>query len=247
MKQTKRERTTQERLDKDREVARLKATGRKYTHRRLLDRALPLRRRTLIVERAFTFDPDVLRTTRRNIYLQGYWQSEKYFRDIRPMLQRDLTVKTEPDAANAAMAGRIRRVESVSLHVRRGDYVSNEVTTRVHGVMDPDYYRRAAEDLGARVRQPHFFVFSDEPQWAREHLELGHPTTVVDLNGPDRSCEDLRLMRLCRHHIIANSSFSWWGAWLSDGPDPVVIAPKRWFRESEHDTRDLIPDRWRRL
>ena len=110
-----------------------------------------------------------------------------------------------------------------------------------------DYYEAAVRELTAVVKQPHFFVFSDDLEWVRRNLRLDYPVAYMDHNGEDRDYEDLRLMSACKHHIIANSSFSWWGAWLCADPGQIVIAPKKWFNKSPSDTRDLIPDSWRRI
>ncbi|MCD4747891.1 MAG: alpha-1,2-fucosyltransferase [Thermoanaerobaculales bacterium] len=229
------------------EVSRLKSIGRRHFLTRRIQKLLPINRRTWIVERQFKFDPLILRTTRRQLYLQGYWQSEEYFKDIRPILLRELMVTTEPDAVNREFAARISELQAVSLHIRRGDYVTNSTTAKVHGVMPLNYYHHAVREISDLVPNPHFFIFSDDPPWARDHLALELPFTIMGHNAADRNYEDLRLMALCRHHIIANSSFSWWGAWLCQNPDPIVFAPEKWFSDSSLDTSDLIPSRWRRI
>jgi hypothetical protein len=199
----------------------------------------------LTERRDYSFDPTML-TAPRNLYLDGYWQSEKYFREIEDIIRREFSFKIEPDRQNREMATRIKGVNAVAVHVRRGDYVSDPVTNQHHGTCPPEYYRQGAQLIAAQVLNPHFFVFSDEPDWARANLELGGPATFVAQNGPEKGYEDLRLMALCRHHIIANSSFSWWGAWLSNSGG-IVVAPKRWLNKDDIDTRDLIPDGWVRL
>ena len=145
------------------------------------------------------------------------------------------------------MAAEIAACNAVSLHVRRGDYAADPVVTSMHGLCPLDYYDRAVEYVLGRVSDPAFFLFSDDPDWVREHLKLRGSVSVVDHNGPDSGSEDLRLMSLCRHHIIANSTFSWWGAWLDPRPDKLVIAPKRWFADESLDTSDLLPAGWVKL
>jgi hypothetical protein len=142
------------------------------------------------------------------------------------------------------MAVRIAGCNAVSLHVRRGDYVSNPDSSRVHGLCGADYHQAAVRRIAEVVPQPHLFVFSDDPQWAAGNLHLDHPATIVTGNDTRRDYEDLHLMSLCKHHIVANSSFSWWGAWLDTNPDKIVIAPERWFAHEQHDTRDLLPPTW---
>ena len=135
----------------------------------------------------------------------------------------------------------------MSLHIRRGDYVSNAKIAGVHGTIALDYYARAAALIAERAGgDPVFFVFSDDPAWAAANLTLGWPTRIVDHNGA-RASEDLRLMAACRHHIIANSSFSWWGAWLSPAADKTVVAPQPWFRDPALDDSTIVPQGWIRL
>jgi len=199
-----------------------------------------------VMQRSLYFDPTIL-NLKGNVYLDGAWQSEKYFADLAPILRQELVVRSEPDEVNRALSEQIHSVESVSLHIRRGDYATNPTTRRVHGLCSLDYYRSAVRWMGERVSQPQFFVFSDDPEWARENLQLDYPTTFVSHNGADKHYEDLRLMSQCRHHIIANSSFSWWGAWLSAYPQKIVIAPRQWFQEFEYDIGDIIPAAWHLL
>jgi hypothetical protein len=194
----------------------------------------------------FQFDPAVPELP-APVYLDGYWQSERYFSDIAALLRQEFVAKAPSDPENAALAGRIDGVNAVSLHVRRGDYVDNPTTNRCHGICSIDYYQRALEYVSLRTRAPHLFVFSDDQQWARANLRFAAPMTFVDVNSPDRGYRDMSLMARCRHHIIANSSFSWWGAWLNPSREKVVVAPTQWFSASRNDTRDLIPPSWVRL
>lgn len=200
----------------------------------------------MIKERSFRFDPELL-SLEGDIYLDGYWQSEKYFREIEGCIRDEFTVKSDPEGLNRELAEMIKEVDAVSVHVRRGDYVSDPVTSAWHGTCSPRYYEQAAALIARTVRNPHFFVFSDDPAWAEQNIHLGYSSVHVKHNGPDRHFEDLRLMSSCRHHVIANSSFSWWGAWLGRSPGKIVIAPSRWFNTEEMDTSDLIPDTWIKL
>jgi len=199
-----------------------------------------------IKESKFHFDPEILALP-DNLYLEGYWQSEKYFKVIEKIIRNDFTFSVEPDYLNKQMADQIRICESVSIHVRRGDFVTNPTTNAYHGTCSVDYYKKAIQIIKNRVHQPQFFIFTDDPIWVREHLDTGYPTVFVDFNGPEKDYEDLRLMSLCQHHIIANSSFSWWGAWLCQNTEKIVIAPIKWFNKPDINTQDLIPDTWIRL
>jgi hypothetical protein len=150
-------------------------------------------------------------------------------------------------ATNAQLLRRIEADHAVSIHVRRGDYVANPINVAFHGALDLSYYRAALDALGPAAEGATLYVFSDDPAYCREHFKLGWPTVVVEPSHPDRPWEDLRLMAACRHFVIANSSFSWWGAWLSTHADKRVVAPRRWFSGADHDTSDLCPPDWTRL
>jgi hypothetical protein len=204
------------------------------------------RRIKRVVEKSFTFDPTVLATI-PPCYLIGYWQSPKYFESIEPLIRKELSIADPLDGINEIVARHIESTTAVAVHVRRGDYVTNPDTNRYHGTCSPEYYRDAEDWLKSRVGSITLFVFSDDPDWVRGNLHFTSPSRIVDHNGPDHAHEDLRLMSLCPHHIIANSTFSWWGAWLSLHQDKIVIAPRRWFTEAAHSTEDLIPRTWVRL
>jgi hypothetical protein len=201
---------------------------------------------SLIIENQFNFDPQILEAP-NNILLDGYWQTEKYFVDIKDILQREFVVKYQQDPQSAKFADHIQNTESVSLHVRRTDYVQNPLTNQIHGTCDQNYYDRAVSYIGDRISNPYLFIFSDEPQWAKDNLKYDFPTTVIDCNDASRNYEDLRLMSSCKHNIIANSSFSWWAAWLNPNSIKLVISPHQWFKDKTRNTQDIVPDQWIKL
>lgn len=166
------------------------------------------------------FDPSMYRLP-DNIYLDGYWQSEKYFRDISDILRSEFQLKNPLSKQSKRIENEMRGVDSVSVHVRRGDYIK-------HGfdLMEPDYYVEGISQLALRTNKPHFFFFSDDLDWVRKNIRIDCPTTYVGHNGNGMEHEDLHLMSICKHHIIANSTFSWWGAWLGENPKKIIIAPK---------------------
>ncbi|HXY18120.1 MAG TPA: alpha-1,2-fucosyltransferase [Candidatus Nitrosopolaris sp.] len=183
-----------------------------------------------------------------NVYLDGWWQSEKYFKDIRSILLKEIEPKTKPNVKNAKWLNQIQNSNSVSLHVRRGDYVENKLTNKFHGVVAPAYYQKALAYLAKKVGQKDFklFVFSNDIRWCKENLKFDYPTIFIDGNNP--GAEDMRLMKHCKHHVLANSSFSWWGAWLNQNPDKVVIAPKVWFQDKQANREtDIVPSDWIRI
>lgn len=199
-------------------------------------------------ERGLGLNPAVL-SALDGTYLHGYFQSEGYFRDAREVIRTELEIIAPPSTENRIWIDRIGADErAVSLHVRRGDYAADSKGQAVHGTCDATYYARAVEALRARAGiLPRLYVFSDDPAWARDHLDLGAETVVLDHNPPSAAVEDLRLMGLCRHHVIANSSFSWWGAWRNPSPDKVVVAPERWFADPALHNPDICPDDWLRV
>lgn len=228
----------------DAELARIAAPAKRLAG--LIARFTPLYL-PYLKEKHFHFDPGLLKP-RRNAYLDGYWQSEKYFSDIRDIIASELTVREPAQGMNRELAELMADPEltSVSLHVRRGDYVSSPKVSSLHGSCSPQYYAKAMELIACRVPRPHFYVFSDDPQWAGDNLPTSHPCTFVRHNGPEHAHEDMRLMTLCRHHIIANSTFSWWGAWLCRNADKIVIAPRQWFAQAGFDASDVAPESWTR-
>jgi hypothetical protein len=199
--------------------------------------------KSYIKETRYHFDPCILDLP-DDVYLDGYWQSERYFVDIAETIRKEVTVTIPLEGRNAELSREILRSQAVSLHVRRGDYATDPVTNEVHGICGLDYYARAVAHIASKIGPPVFFAFSDDPAWVREHLTFSYPVHIVDHNDAAHCYEDMRLMSLCNHHIIANSSFSWWGAWLNPRPDKIVVAPKRWFNNYDADTRDLFPDGW---
>lgn len=199
-------------------------------------------------ERYFHFDPG-FRDYGDGVYLKGYWQTEQYFAAIADVIRIDLQVRHPIAGRSLKLATEMAESNSVSVHVRRGDYTPNTYTDQVLEALDLDYYARALRALAQDERGLRCFVFSDDHAWVKENLQLGHPTVYVDHNAADRNYDDLRLMSRCRHNIIANSSFSWWGAWLNPNPGKRVFAPRQWLSANARTlvARDIIPMSWTRI
>lgn len=215
--------------------------------RRVRDRLLPsAASHPWFIQQGFGFDQRALEVP-SSVCLHGYWQSEKYFKEVETQLRADLTFASSPQGANASTAARIGNTNAVSIHVRRGDYVSDPTIRDYHGACDAAYYLAAVQRILTVHPDASFFIFSDDPAWAKANMQFEAPITVVDHNHGAASFEDMRLMSMCKHHIIANSSFSWWGAWLNPDPTKTVIAPRRWFTDPGIDTRDLLPTGWIKL
>jgi len=181
---------------------------------------------------------------RGNYYFEGYWGTEKYFKAITPIIKNDLALKMELTAESRNIANQIVSSNSISIHVRRGDYVSNPENLKIYNILSPDYYKKVVEFMAKRVSNPHFFVFSDDTTWVKENIKLDFPVSYVNHNKADKNYEDLHLMSLCKHNIIANSSFSWWGAWLNDHSDKIVVAPQKVFVTQKLTAKDSMPDGW---
>ncbi len=197
-------------------------------------------------EEHFNFEPWVL-TLKDPVYLDGFWNTEKYFKDIANVVRSEFTLRNKlSDSSGEILSDIERHDESVSIHVRRGDYVTDPKTNAWHGVCSVEYYDKAIQKIAGQSVDPRFFIFSDDPVWTKEHITTPFPTTYTSSNT-ERSEEDMYLMSRCKHNIIANSSFSWWGGWLNNNPGKIVISPKNWFKTPKMDVRDLVPDTWVKL
>lgn len=186
------------------------------------------------------FEPRIL-SAPDNTRLIGLWQSEEYFKDYSGQIRQDFSFKKPATGQNAKLLTEIADHNAVSIHVRRGDYASYPHSVTL-GPLGADYYQKALKIIKSKVKRPVFYVFSDDPVWCKHNLDLGHNFVVVDHNS--KGCDDMRLMSACKHHIIANSSFSWWGAWLNPDPGKIVVAPEPWFIDAGFDTSDFVPRRW---
>ena len=196
----------------------------------------------LVVEPHFHYWPG-LRDFTGPAYLHGYWQSERYFDDAADVIRQDFAFKLPFSPINSALAARIGAANAVSLHVRRGDYVLDPKTNATHGLCSPEYYRAAVRYVADKTTSPEFFIFSDDIEWARTNVKMDYRCHYIDHNCGMESHNDMRLMSLCRHHIIANSSFSWWGAWLNPDPKKLVVAPSNWFANGKTN-EDMLPASW---
>jgi hypothetical protein len=203
-----------------------------------------------VVQMRRGFNPYVLSPrAAAHLYLEGFWQDERYFRHLEGPIRRELRFKPGPWSDSPWNAALARTPEPVCVHVRRQDYVTGRGGGFRLGFCGIEYYADAIQTLAERVGEPHFFVFSDDLPWCERFLDFGgRPYTFVrhqeNAGGPQL---DLRLMTLCRHFIISNSSFSWWGAWLGSAPDKLVIAPRIWFRDIPEDSAAMTPPEWLRL
>jgi len=184
----------------------------------------------------------------------GFFQSEKYFLDIRNILLKEFTLKSPLSTKSQQVLQLIQTTpNSISIHIRRGDYVQDKKTNAFHGTCSPKYYKNALEFISSKITKQNsnlldirLFIFSDDINWVKENMLFPYPTTYV--SSPEiPDYEELILMSKCQHNIIANSSFSWWGAWLNQNPNKIVIAPRRWVLKCEKDFKDIVPESWYRV
>lgn len=197
-----------------------------------------------VKEPHFEVVEQLLKQPSPNTIYEGWWQSERYFSDISEDIKNVFTFVHPLLKKSEDLMQQIKNTKAICLNVRRTDFlkVDNLNTT------NKDYFFRAADAMAEKVKKPHFFIFSDDIAWCRTHLKLNYPTTVV---GHEHKGEKfgnyMRLMKACQHFIIPNSSFAWWAVWLNEHQDKIVIAPKNWFNQKEHDTSDLVPKEWIRM
>ena len=206
-------------------------------------------RARMIAYKPFVFEPSLsywpgFEQINDESYLIGNWQSEKYFKSIEPVIREDLKFKSPLSDINKKIIEDMNRFDSVAVHVRRGDYAKNKLTLNIHGLCSAQYYEVAVELMLERLKKPKFFIFSDDIEWVKKNFSIKTPHVFINHNKGVESFNDMRLMASCQHNIIANSSFSWWGAWLNSNQNKTVIAPKKWFANPSWVNNDILPSEW---
>lgn len=206
---------------------------------------LPLvRPETYVQEKQKTLFEENFSQLSGDLYLDGYWQNEKYFSDIRGELLVDFIPAKNLSNEYQIYFTAIVNSKSVSLHVRRGDYINDAHTNSVHGVCGIDYYKKAVNCIRSHVTSPSFYIFSDDMAWCEENFDFVENKIFV--KNTKSALEDLELMKHCDHNIIANSSFSWWGAWLNENAAKIVLSPKQWIKNNTQNLK-WVPDSWTQL
>lgn len=192
----------------------------------------------------FVFYPEVLQSEPGGELFVGTWQSERFFQGAEQEVRKAFTFKEWLlNEKTRQLVKEIEKCESVSLHVRRGDYLSMKYTRGFGGICTQAYYLAAIKSMKDRIAKPRFFVFSDDLDWCKANLNIPD-VFFVDWNRGAESWQDMYLMSKCKHNIIANSSFSWWGAWLNANPEKIVVAPKQWWNGIKD---DVVPETWIRI
>jgi len=202
-----------------------------------------LRHSRYYVQNGLFFDDKINRISRQ-CYLTGYWQSFKYQLSYNALIRNEFKFPAVTDEINLDFLQKIKNGESVSIHIRRSDYLQAH-NLEVHGVCSLEYYQTAIDYICQKVLSPVFFIFSDDISWVIDNLTIREPHFYINNNNGAESYRDMQLMASCKHNIIANSSFSWWGAWLNDNPKKIVVAPAKWFNNINDFTyADLVPATW---
>nr|WP_297165291.1 alpha-1,2-fucosyltransferase [uncultured Dysgonomonas sp.] len=175
--------------------------------------------------------------------LFGYFQNENYFKEISRQLKVDFTFRTPLTGKNDKIRHKIEQENSVSIHIRRGDYINTNTNLPI---LDLSYYKKAIEYIISEIDNPYFFIFSDGIEWVKINLDLSNLNhEFIDWNKNEHSYTDMQLMSLCKNNIIANSSFSWWAGWLNNNPDKMVIAPRKWYKGDTGIYPDgFLPKEW---
>jgi hypothetical protein len=194
----------------------------------------------------FAFYPDFFAQP-DNTYLNGMFQSEQFFAPVANLLRSHFSFRYPPQPAVAEMAARIRCGPSAAIHFRRGDYARNATFNREIGLVGPAYYAQATQLLRARSPEATLYIFSDDIEAVAREFTPPGPHVFVRCVAHWHPWDKIRLMSLCDHLAIANSTFSWWAAWLNPSPDKLVIAPDPWLANSPHDSSDVVPTSWKRL
>ncbi|MCU4165570.1 alpha-1,2-fucosyltransferase [Carboxylicivirga caseinilyticus] len=180
------------------------------------------------------------------IYLNGYWQSEFYFSEYKTEIFELFQFPSLP-VEYTRIQFEISQCNSVSIHIRRGDYASSSYINSIHGLLPMSYYKSSINTIQDLYPESHFFIFSDDIEWVKLNFDSNHKQTIVDTSRSNEAHIDMQLMSLCKHNIIANSSYSWWAAWLNQNENKTVIAPKKWFadnKKNDTQTKHIIPRAW---
>ncbi len=208
------------------------------------------RKETFFLERIFRYDSKVFNLkNNKKIYFRGLWQDELYFKDLRlDLLELFKFNEINLNADNLKVLKRINNSNSISIHIRRGDYISNEKYNHIlGGVCSYSYYKEALDLIQNKIANTSLFIFSDDIDWVKTEFDFlsGHDLTFVNHNKGSNSHIDMYLMSHCKHNIIANSSFSWWGAWLNMNESKIILAPEKWFKNNTRlEDNSIVPDSW---
>lgn len=214
-----------------------------------LQNHVPYRFRKVITEPRFSFNPNILNKTPNNAYLIGYWQSEKYFSEISEIIKSDFRIASAVSSAYLYWEDRINSQLSASVHIRRGDYLADKNYLGKFYKCPVEYFKRSMDLLRDQFSNIHFYIFSDDIEWAKNAFNDNPSFLFVENKGYLKDHEEIMLMSLCNHHVISNSTYSWWGAWLGSYSSKLVLTPCKWFSDRilHSQSSDLIPSNWLKI
>lgn len=194
-----------------------------------------------------SFEQIIEKNNKSVVWFIGYWQSEKYFIKIEDKIRSTFKFNFQKVSnKNKNLILEIEKNNAISIHIRRGDYESDPASKSIlGGICNLDYYKRAINYFNENTENPVFYIFSDDIEWVKMNFSFLNSRIIIDWNKKEDNWQDMMLMSKCNHNIIANSSFSWWGAWLNNNPDKIIIAPKKWF--NTFDSTDIVPSNWIRM
>lgn len=197
-----------------------------------------------IIELTSGYWPEIMEIDSEQIEYYGCWQSENYFSDVMDEVKKTFTFPKITEEKNLKLLNEMQKYEAVSIHIRRGDFLK---FPQYINLGESNYYQSAIAYMKEHVQNPLFIVFSDDLEWCKEHILKGEKCHYVDWNVGDKSFRDMQLMSMCKHNIIANSTFSWWGAWLNEYKNKIVVAPLKIYSEKKYDDSEYIPEGWIQL
>jgi len=212
-----------------------------YHFKRIRNKYSPYYKKNIISEKNSLYDENYLKIN-SNSFVCGYFSSELYFKDYASVIKNDLEFKDRPSPLNLNKIQKIQPQHAVCISIRRGDFVNNPV----HDVCDLNYFYTSMEYMSEKINNPYFYIFSDDNDWVKNNFRSNYPHEFITNNYPD-FIEDFRFMRNCRHHIIPNSTYSWWAAWLAEQPDSIIIAPQKWLNSGTIDYSNVVPERWAKI
>ena len=181
-----------------------------------------------------------------NVYLNGYWMSEKYFKDIEKILRKEFIFKNTLDKEKSELVNELKNTNSVGIHVRRGGYLQGNAANIFTGITTKKYYDNSLKYIKEKVSNPQFYVFTDDREWAKETFK-NTSVKVIDVAIDKTNYTNIQIMSSCKHNILANSTASWWAAWLNNNKNKIIITPDIWLNQKEANMDDIVPHDWIRI
>jgi len=223
------------------QLEKVTRTIKNYKLSRVIRKLMPVCKTEFIEIQDYVYDNTVF-NVEENCYYEGYWQTWKYFADCKDIIRQEFYIKQDLDEYNKSLVNIMISHNSVTIHIRRGDYVNSK---NFYNICTLEYYIKAIDYVKNNIDNPQFYIFSNDIEWCQNNVDSlveGFPVNYINNNQGCNSYIDMYLMSKARCCIVANSSFSWWGAWLNNRPNHVIISPKKWI--NSHDSKDIYPDNW---